>query len=129
MPLTGRAFHGALCAWGTTMTNMAISIMRPPDFGRAFLIGIFLNTGFIVLEVVFGLLSDSLALLADAGHNLADVLGLVMAWAATELAKKASSRAADLRLEEGNRSGGSLQCLVAPYRSRRHCLGGHPALS
>ena len=63
----------------------------PPDFGRAFLIGIFLNTGFIALEIAFGLLSDSLALLADAGHNLADVLGLVMAWAAAELAKKASS--------------------------------------
>ncbi|MFZ0710328.1 MAG: cation diffusion facilitator family transporter [Terrimicrobiaceae bacterium] len=63
----------------------------PADFGRAFLIGIFLNGGFIVLEVVFGLLSDSLALLADAGHNLADVLGLVMAWAAAELAKKVSS--------------------------------------
>jgi cobalt-zinc-cadmium efflux system protein len=63
----------------------------PEDFGRAFLIGIFLNAGFIALEVVFGLLSDSLALLADAAHNLADVLGLVMAWTASELAKKASS--------------------------------------
>jgi cobalt-zinc-cadmium efflux system protein len=63
----------------------------PTDFGRAFLIGIFLNAGFIALEVVFGLLSDSLALLADAAHNLADVLGLVMAWAASELAKRASS--------------------------------------
>ena len=63
----------------------------PADFGRAFLIGIFLNAGFIVLEVIFGLLSDSLALLADAAHNLTDVLGLVMAWTASELAKKASS--------------------------------------
>jgi cobalt-zinc-cadmium efflux system protein len=63
----------------------------PADFGRAFLIGIFLNTGFIVLEAIFGLLSDSLALLADAAHNLTDVLGLVMAWTAGELAKKASS--------------------------------------
>jgi cobalt-zinc-cadmium efflux system protein len=63
----------------------------PTDFGRAFLIGIFLNVGFIVLEVTFGLLSESLALLADAGHNLADVLGLVMAWAASELAKKVPS--------------------------------------
>ena len=60
----------------------------PADFGRAFLIGIFLNAGFIVLEVTFDLLSESLALLADAGHNLADVLGLVMAWAASELAKQ-----------------------------------------
>jgi cobalt-zinc-cadmium efflux system protein len=63
----------------------------PEDFGRAFLIGIFLNTAFIALEVVFGLLSDSLALLADAAHNLTDVFGLVMAWVASELAKRASS--------------------------------------
>ncbi len=63
----------------------------PKDFGRAFLIGISLNLGFIILEVIFGLLSDSLALLADAGHNFADVLGLVMAWAATELAKRVPS--------------------------------------
>jgi len=63
----------------------------PKDFGRAFAIGIFLNGGFIVLEVVFGLLSDSLALLADAGHNMSDVLGLILAWGASELAKKAAS--------------------------------------
>lgn len=63
----------------------------PKDFGRAFLIGIVLNVGFIVMEVVFGLLSDSLALLADAGHNFADVLGLVMAWVANELAKRVAS--------------------------------------
>ena len=63
----------------------------PKDFGRAFLIGISLNLGFIILEVIFGLLSDSLALLADAGHNFADVLGLVMAWSANELAKRGSS--------------------------------------
>lgn len=61
------------------------------DFGRAFLIGIVLNGGFIVLEVLFGLLSDSLALLADAGHNLSDVLGLVLAWIANELAKKSAT--------------------------------------
>jgi cobalt-zinc-cadmium efflux system protein len=63
----------------------------PKDFGRAFLIGISLNLGFIIIEVVFGLLSDSLALLADAGHNFADVLGLIMAWAASELAKRVPS--------------------------------------
>ena len=62
-----------------------------PDSGRAFLIGILLNAGFIVLEVAFGIFSDSLALLADAAHNLTDVLGLVMAWTASELAKKAAS--------------------------------------
>lgn len=63
----------------------------PADFGRAFLIGIFLNTGFIALEVFFGFFADSLALLADAGHNLADVLGLILAWTAAELAKRNAS--------------------------------------
>ncbi len=63
----------------------------PADFGRAFLIGICLNGGFIIFEVIFGLLSDSLALLADAGHNLSDVLGLIMAWVASELAKRAAT--------------------------------------
>jgi cobalt-zinc-cadmium efflux system protein len=55
------------------------------DFGRAFAIGVLLNGGFIVAEVVFGVFSHSLTLLADAGHNLGDVLGLLMAWAASNL--------------------------------------------
>lgn len=63
----------------------------PPDYGRAFLIGIVLNTGFILFEVVFGWMAGSLALLADAGHNLSDVLGLVLAWVATELGKRTAS--------------------------------------
>ena len=63
----------------------------PPDFGRAFIVGIALNSGFIVLEVIAGLMSDSLALLADAGHNVADVMGLILAWVASSLARKAAS--------------------------------------
>lgn len=55
------------------------------------MIGIILNSGFIVLEVIFGIFSQSLALLADAGHNLADVLGLVLAWVASEMAKKTAT--------------------------------------
>jgi cobalt-zinc-cadmium efflux system protein len=58
------------------------------DFGRAFAIGVLLNTGFIVAEVVFGLFSHSLSLLADAGNNLSDVMGLLMAWAASNLARR-----------------------------------------
>lgn len=50
--------------------------------GRAFALGIALNSGFIAVEVFYGWLSGSLALLADAGHNLSDVAGLVLAWAA-----------------------------------------------
>ncbi|MGH8092138.1 MAG: cation diffusion facilitator family transporter [Chthoniobacterales bacterium] len=58
------------------------------DFGRAFAIGVLLNGGFILGEVAFGLLSHSLSLLADAGHNLGDVMGLLMAWAASNLGRR-----------------------------------------
>ncbi len=60
-------------------------------YQRAFRWGIALNTGFIVIEVVFGLWAQSLALLADAGHNLSDVLGLLIAWGASRLARRAPS--------------------------------------
>jgi len=63
----------------------------PASFGTAFAIGITLNVGFVVAEVVFGFLANSMSLLADAGHNLSDVLGLVLAWAAATMAKKAPS--------------------------------------
>lgn len=63
----------------------------PADFGRAFAIGIALNVGFVAAEAVFGFLSNSTALLADAGHNLSDVFGLVIAWAATALSKRPPS--------------------------------------
>ena len=61
---------------------------NPIDFGRAFAIGVALNSGFIVAEVVFGLISSSLTLLADAGHNLGDVMALLMAWAAANLERR-----------------------------------------
>jgi cobalt-zinc-cadmium efflux system protein len=56
--------------------------------GRAFLIGILLNVGFVVIEAIAGLVAGSTALLADAAHNLGDVLGLGMAWGATVLARR-----------------------------------------
>ena len=55
---------------------------------RAFQIGIGLNVAFVGIEVAAGFLADSLALLADAGHNLADVAGLLLAWAAILLARR-----------------------------------------
>lgn len=58
------------------------------DYTRAFAIGVALNAGFIVIEIVFGLLAGSLALLADAGHNLSDVLGLLLAWGASYMVKR-----------------------------------------
>ena len=63
----------------------------PVDFGRAFAIGIALNVGFVLVEVIFGFLANSMSLLADAGHNLSDVIGLVLAWAAAMMAKRAAS--------------------------------------
>lgn len=63
----------------------------PASFGKAFAIGIALNTIYVVLEATFGLFSGSLALLADAGHNLSDVFGLVIAWIAAWLASKPPS--------------------------------------
>ena len=58
------------------------------NFGKAFAIGIALNAGFVDLEVVYGVLSNSVALLADAGHNMSDVLGLGVAWTAAVLTKR-----------------------------------------
>jgi cobalt-zinc-cadmium efflux system protein len=61
------------------------------DFSRAFAFGIALNIGFVILEAIFGFAANSMALLSDAGHNLSDVLGLVVAWAGGALAQKGPS--------------------------------------
>ncbi len=58
-----------------------------PDFSRAFAVGVALNLGFVVCEAAFGIMADSMALLADAGHNLSDVLGLLLAWGASYLVR------------------------------------------
>jgi cobalt-zinc-cadmium efflux system protein len=63
----------------------------PPDYSRAFAVGVILNVIFVIIEATYGVLSDSLALLTDAGHNLSDVLGLVLAWVAAALAKRRPS--------------------------------------
>ncbi|WP_018665109.1 cation diffusion facilitator family transporter [Heyndrickxia acidiproducens] len=61
---------------------------HPAHYGKAFGIGIALNALFIMIEASYGFFSDSLALMADAGHNLSDVLGLIIAWAAVFLGEK-----------------------------------------
>src|SRR3984957_8185892 len=61
----------------------------PASFGKAFAIGIALNLGFVVIEALYGLMSNSVSLLADAGHNLSDVLGLGIAWLGSVLAQRA----------------------------------------
>jgi len=60
----------------------------PANYGRAFAFGVALNLLFVGIESLYGWLSNSLSLLADAGHNLSDVLGLVLAWIATVLAQR-----------------------------------------
>lgn len=52
----------------------------PANFNRAFAVGIVLNLLFVAIESFYGWRVNSLALLADAGHNLSDVAGLVLAW-------------------------------------------------
>lgn len=58
------------------------------NYTRAFVIGVGLNTAFIVVEVIYGWLTNSLALLADAGHNVSDVLGLLLVWGAHYLSQR-----------------------------------------
>ncbi len=60
----------------------------PASFGAAFAIGIALNAAYVAAQVFYGLAAHSVALLADAVHNLGDVLGLVVAWVAMRLAKR-----------------------------------------
>jgi cobalt-zinc-cadmium efflux system protein len=59
----------------------------PPSSNAAFAIGVTLNLGFVIAEVVYGLAAHSLALLSDAGHNLSDVFGLLIAWGAIYISK------------------------------------------
>jgi cobalt-zinc-cadmium efflux system protein len=78
------------------------------NYNRAFAIGAALNIGFVVVEAVFGFLTDSLALLADAGHNLSDVLGLLLAWGANFLAQSPPS----IRYTYGLRRSSILAALI-----------------
>ncbi|MDR9501575.1 MAG: cation diffusion facilitator family transporter [Desulfurivibrionaceae bacterium] len=63
----------------------------PPDFNRAFAIGISLNLAFVVVEAVYGVIGNSLALLADAGHNFSDVMTLLLAWGAMAISKRGAT--------------------------------------
>jgi len=63
----------------------------PADFSRAFAIGTALNLGFVLVEAGYGITSHSLALVADAGHNLSDVMTLLLAWGAIILAKRGAT--------------------------------------
>ncbi len=79
----------------------------PADYGRAFAIGVALNVTLVVAQAIYGVLANSVALLADAAHNLSDVLGLLLAWGATILAKRLPSK----RFTYGLRSSSILAAL------------------
>ncbi|MBC7370231.1 MAG: cation transporter [Bdellovibrionaceae bacterium] len=64
----------------------------PKNFNRAFAIGIVLNLAFVIIEASYGFIANSLALIADAGHNLSDVIGLVLAWGAVWLSTRKPSQ-------------------------------------
>lgn len=64
----------------------------PANYNKAFLWGIILNVIYVLVEFIFGLTINSMALIADAGHNLSDVLGLVLAWGASYLATTAATK-------------------------------------
>lgn len=106
----------------------------PADFGRAFAIGITLTLAYVAGEFVYGVLAHSLALLADAGHNLGDALGLGLAWGAQMAAKRRPSagytyglrstsimaaliNAVTLLIITGGIAGQALQRLIAPEPS------------
>jgi len=80
----------------------------PLDYGRAFVIGMALNLAYVAAEAVVGLISGSLALLADAGHNLGDVLGLALSWGAAVLSRRQPSE----RFTYGLRSSSILAALA-----------------
>lgn len=63
----------------------------PPDANTAFAIGVALNVAYVIAQIIFGIVAHSLALLADAGHNFGDVLGLLVAWCAIYLGKTQST--------------------------------------
>ncbi len=67
-------------------------VHEPANFDRAFQIGIALNALFVAVEAGFGIFANSVALLADAGHNLSDVFGLLLAWGAAAAARRAPSK-------------------------------------
>src|SRR5947209_12771051 len=66
-------------------------VHAPASFGMAFALGIGLNLTFVAVEFTYGVLANSVALIADTGHNLSDVLGLVIAWIASVLTRRAPS--------------------------------------
>jgi cobalt-zinc-cadmium efflux system protein len=83
--------HDHSHAHGTAHGLGHAHVHAPANFGKAFAIGIALNTALVAAQGIYGYIGNSTALLADAGHNLSDVLGLVVAWGASIAAQRAPS--------------------------------------
>lgn len=83
----GHAEHGGHAGHGAHAGH----VHAPANFGAAFAIGITLNLAYVAGEAIYGVMAGSLALLADAGHNLGDVLGLAAAWLAAGLGRRLPS--------------------------------------
>jgi len=80
----------------------------PANYDKAFAIGIALNVSYVVVGAVFGVLAHSVALVADAGHNLSDVLSLLLAWGASRLSQMQPTK----RYTYGLRSSSILASLI-----------------
>ncbi len=81
----------------------------PSNYTMSFAIGTLLNIVFVVIEAIYGFLSNSLALIADAGHNLSDVIALILAWGAIFLAQRKPTR----HMTYGFRRGTILAALIS----------------
>ena len=109
----------------------------PETFTSAFAIGILLNLGFVGVEALYGFWADSMALLADAGHNLSDVLGLALAWGGAVLTRRQPSPRFSYGLKKSTILAALEQCnnhrertaqllgisvRTLHYKMNRHCL-------
>jgi cobalt-zinc-cadmium efflux system protein len=74
----------------------------PANYNRSFGIGIALNLSFVAIEAIYGVRAHSMALVADSGHNLSDVLGLVLAWGASVLVQRLPSTRFTYGLRRGS---------------------------
>ena len=98
---------------------------RRPNFNRAFAIGIALNIAFVAIEALYGWKINSLALLADAGHNLSDVAGLVLAWGGALAGRLRPDARHTYGWQRASHSGGLPQCLAAAGGHGLAGLGSH----
>ncbi len=95
------------------------------DYGKAFLIAIILNSAFVTTEFIYGFIANSTALMADAGHNLSDVLGLLLAWGAALLAKKAPKECYTYGLRSSSILAALANAIFFACCLWWHCMGGH----